>query len=97
MSRDRDRRKNNKRRIGGRGGKYSLAAIAERDRCRCHLCCKRVDMKLSGSLPNGPTIDHLVPISLGGLDVPANVALAHRSCNIAKGSNAKGEQLRLVG
>lgn len=35
--------------------------------------------------PDGATIDHIVPLSLGGSDEPANVATAHRRCNIRKG------------
>lgn len=94
---DAARRKNNKRKRGLRGkSTYKLAEIALRDGFRCHLCSRKVDMRLSGLEPQGPTIDHLVPISAGGDDEPANVALAHRDCNTRR--NTGGEvQLRLLG
>jgi 5-methylcytosine-specific restriction endonuclease McrA len=52
-------------------------------------------MGLSGDHRMGPTIDHLIPVSKGGADVPENVALAHRSCNCARG-NRGAVQLRLA-
>lgn len=92
---DSNRRKNNKRR-GARSTSYRISEIALRDGFRCHLCRGRVDMRLSGAHPKGPTIDHLIPVSAGGDDEPANVALAHRECNVRR--NVGGEvQLRLLG
>lgn len=41
----------------------------------------------------GPTIDHLVPIADGGLDELANVRLAHRQCNCARG---RGGDIQLL-
>lgn len=72
--------------LGVESEPYSLAEIALRDGVRCGLCLERVDMRLSGSDVWGPTIDHIVPISKGGADVKANVQLAHRRCNLNKGS-----------
>lgn len=94
--RERYRRKNRARRMKRKPGSYTLHQIAKRDDKRCHLCGKKVDMRLSGMRPNGPSIDHLVPLSDGGDDSPENVALAHRQCNVNR--NVGGEvQLRLVG
>lgn len=93
---DINRRKNNKRRGARIDGRYTLAEIALRDGGKCHLCRKRVDMSLSGMDPRGPNIDHLVPVSAGGDDSPANVRLAHRDCNNARGVNGE-VQLLLVG
>jgi hypothetical protein len=92
--RERYRRKNRKRRAG-RAGDYTLAEIAERDGWRCHLCCKAVSSKYNGMHPKGPTIDHLVPVSAGGVDERENVALAHRDCNVRR-SNHGPAQLRLI-
>lgn len=94
------RRKNRRRHLaiqgnGGSPGAYTLADIIHRDGSSCHLCRHTVDSSLSGLHPMGPTIDHLIPVSAGGLDDPINVALAHRSCNVRRG--ARGEvQLRLI-
>jgi 5-methylcytosine-specific restriction endonuclease McrA len=67
---------------------YTLAEVAERDGYRCGICRVEVDMDLDGRLGMGPSIDHVVPISLGGDDTPANVQLAHRRCNSRKGNRA---------
>lgn len=95
--RDINRRKNIKRRGVLRAGEpYTLYEVGERDKWRCHLCRRKVNPNLSGLDAKGPTIDHLLPISTGGLDILANVAVAHRECNIKRGT--RGEvQLRMVG
>ena len=38
-------------------------------------------------VPDGATIDHIVPVSKGGLDVATNWQLAHRRCNGTKGAS----------
>lgn len=52
--------------------------IYERDKGLCHICGKRVNRAVA-------TLDHLLPISLGGAHAPWNVALAHRFCNSRRG------------
>lgn len=92
---DRNRVKNQRRRLLGRTGSYKLADIAQRDGYRCHLCNHKVDMSLPGTDRMGPTVDHLIPLSGEGDDVESNVALAHRSCNCSR--RDKGSvQLRLA-
>lgn len=94
--RERYRRKNRARRTKRKPGTYTLHGLAERDGRTCHICGGKVDMRLSGMHPKGATIDHLVPLSAGGLDEPTNVALAHRKCNVDRGVGGE-VQLRLVG
>lgn len=65
--------------------RYTIREVGDRDQWTCHLCRGSVDDSLSGLHPDGPTIDHLVPLSAGGDDTPLNVALAHRSCNVKRG------------
>jgi hypothetical protein len=78
-----------------RGRSYIAADIYQRDGWRCHLCRRVVPQDKQVPHPSAPTIDHLVPISAGGLDDPMNVALAHFICNSKRG--ARGiVQLRLV-
>lgn len=69
--------------------------LALRDGDRCHLCSKRIDMALPGTDRDGPTIDHLIPVSHGGSNDSLNLALAHRKCNMARGNRGPA-QLRLV-
>lgn len=82
--------------LGGIGERYTLAEIAERDRYRCGLCRRRVDMTKRVPDLMAPVIDHMVPLSLGGDDTRANVWLAHYTCNSTKGARAVGEQLALI-
>lgn len=71
--------------------------IFERDRWRCHLCGNKINEKLKSPHPQSATIDHLIPLAVGGTHEPANVAAAHRFCNMSKGDRGGGEQLMLVG
>lgn len=75
---------------------YTDREIFERDGWRCHLCREPVRQDVPRTHDDGATIDHLIPISLGGEDEPANVATAHWKCNRDKGARAMGEQLALL-
>ena len=57
---------------------YDPAEVARRDRYVCYLCGLWVE-------PEDRTLDHLVPLVMGGADAPWNLHLAHRGCNSAKG------------
>lgn len=91
--------KNAKRRQGilGDPKPYTRAEIAARDGYRCGLCHRKVDMRLSGLHPKGPTIDHIIPLSVSRDDRRTNVQLAHRFCNLSKGARVANEQLTLIG
>lgn len=69
---------------------FTLDEIFERDSGVCHLCHKRVPRSKA-------TMDHLIPVSLGGPHTRANVSLACRSCNSSKKAEPRNEQLRLIG
>lgn len=70
--------------------------LAIRDGTRCYVCHRKVDMSLSGQAKWGPTIEHIVPVSKGGTNDPANLALSHRCCNTARGNRGHA-QLQLIG
>jgi len=54
---------------------YTTASSAER--VRCYLC--------GGLIPKGKRhVDHIMPLSKGGLHAPANLAIACATCNISK-------------
>jgi 5-methylcytosine-specific restriction endonuclease McrA len=74
---------------------YADREIYERDGWRCHLCGRRIFKSKRWPDPKSGTIDHIVPLSEGGIDEPANVAAAHWDCNREKRARALGEQLRL--
>jgi 5-methylcytosine-specific restriction endonuclease McrA len=73
----------------------TLDKLIERDRGICHICNKNVDMNdytkrdndvfIAGN--NYPSIDHVKPISKGGVHQWNNVMLAHRYCNSIKRDN----------
>lgn len=92
-----DRRKNVKRRgVPAPSRRIGPHELGERDGWRCHLCRKRVDPGLRSPHPMSASADHLIPISDGGDDEPANLALAHRYCNEKRGVGG-AVQLALVG
>lgn len=65
---------------------YTRREIYERDGGACRGCSK--------ALPNEKgafQIDHIVPISLGGPDTPANVQLMCPKCNRAKWATLEGQ------
>ena len=85
--RDHYRRKNAKRDLAAVVGPgLPMNVLGERDGWRCHLCGMSVDRFLSGLHPGMPSYDHILPVSLGGTDEHANLALAHLRCNIKKGN-----------
>lgn len=74
----------------------TLAKVAERDGNICQICGLFVDWDDRENIENTticggmyPSIDHIVPISCGGLHSWENVQLAHRVCNTRK-SNKVG-------
>lgn len=75
---------------------YTLAEIAKRDGWRCSICGDPVDSALFYPDPMAPSIDHVVPLALGGDDTTANVALAHLRCNWLKGDRITTGQLQLI-
>lgn len=58
----------------------------------CHLCGEPIDMSLPGIHRRGPTIDHLLPHSLGGADEVGNCRPAHLSCNASRGNGTRGRR-----
>jgi DNA-binding transcriptional regulator YiaG len=54
------------------------ALLWERGGRRCGICGK--DLELFGL-----HVDHVIPLSAGGLDSPENLQVSHARCNISKG------------
>lgn len=73
-----------------RGVPITHLDIAERDHWLCHICHAKVRQQ-------DWSLDHLIPLSRGGLHVPENVALAHKLCNNRRFvGNTIPAQLRLL-
>lgn len=77
----------------GRGANPITASeLADRDGSEdCQLCGHAVQFDDPWPLPTSPSVDHIVPLSLGGRNVADNCQLAHLGCNIAKGNRAEIE------
>ena len=56
---------------------FTLDEIYERDEAICHLCDDWVDRA-------DASMDHVIPVSLGGSHARANVKLAHIPCNSSR-------------
>lgn len=62
--------------------------VFERDDWTCHICGELVPEDAPWRSPQEATLDHVVPLSLGGDHVRENLACAHRRCNSIKGTIA---------
>lgn len=65
---------------------YLRREIFERDGWKCHLCGHAIDKSLKWPNVMSASIDHVMPLSLGGGDTPSNVKAAHVCCNAARGA-----------
>lgn len=92
-SRELGRRADSARRVRLAGNgvleRVSLTVLADRDRDRCGVCGRKVNVKER-------SIDHIVPVSKGGEHSYANTRLAHRRCNSSRGNRGPA-QIRLLG
>lgn len=71
---------------GTKRNALTVFELVERDGTDCFLCGDFVDVRLSGLMKMGPTVDHVIPKSLHGPIEPWNERLAHRICNSKKGN-----------
>jgi 5-methylcytosine-specific restriction endonuclease McrA len=69
--------------------------VFERDKWQCQLCGCKVKRTAQWH-PRQATIDHIVPLALGGEHKYANVQTACMECNSKKGATVQGQQ-RLFG
>lgn len=98
-NRRRDKRVPKERRID----RISLKRLYERDKGVCYICGKKCDWNDWRTSETGhqypgysyPTVEHVIPVSLGGLESWGNVRLAHWKCNLDKGATVGESQLML--
>lgn len=62
--------------------KFLVSEIYERDGWKCQLCGKKVDRKLKWPNPLSKSLDHIVPLIMGGAHSKINVHLTHLQCNL---------------
>lgn len=63
---------------------YLRSAICERDDWRCWICKKFVDRHADHPDPLAPSLDHLIPVSRGGVSELSNLRLTHLVCNLRR-------------
>ncbi len=71
--------------------------VFERDGWKCGICQKRVDKRLKHPHPLSASLDHVVPMALGGGHTYLNTQCAHLQCNSKKSHFGAGDQLALIG
>jgi 5-methylcytosine-specific restriction endonuclease McrA len=70
--------------------------VFDRDKWKCQLCGITTPRKMRGTIaPNAPELDHIVPLSRGGIHTYSNTQCLCRQCNGRKGSKLMG-QLKMV-
>lgn len=79
-------RKNAKDNVAYRAVIYGL--LVQRDGPNCGICGKEVEK-------GQESIDHIIPVNMGGSNEPNNVRLAHRSCNNRRPKKPKDIRLAL--
>lgn len=92
--RDGYHRRRARKKAAATGNPVLFREIAERDAWTCHLCASPVG-RLPWPDPMSPSLDHVLPLSKGGLHDPRNVRLAHLRCNSAKGDRTMEHLLRI--
>jgi 5-methylcytosine-specific restriction endonuclease McrA len=77
--------------------KIKIRQLCEQQKWKCSLCGGRISLKYKNPDPLSISVDHVIPVSLGGTHDLANLRIAHRGCNIKKGNRSLGpEQLRMM-
>lgn len=82
------RRRMRMRGSDGRIEAIDPAAVAERDGWICGICGDPVSPGLAYPAPLSASLDHTVPLSLGGEHTWTNVRLAHLVCNCERGNRS---------
>ena len=68
-------------------GHEDFQKVWQRDGGRCQHCRKELDLRLRGGTNElSPELDHIIPISRGGVAAEYNVQLLCRGCNLKKGN-----------
>ena len=60
--------------------------VYTRDNWLCGICALPIDQQAKPGEPFSASVDHIVPLSRGGIHTYANVQAAHHLCNRRKGS-----------
>lgn len=72
--------------VQGTVEKFSRTEIFQRDNWMCHICGGPIDRDADPRTSKAASLDHLIPLSLGGEHSRANTRAAHHGCNARKGN-----------
>lgn len=84
-------RRSRARRVAALVVPYRGGEIFERDGWWCQLCERPIDPRQPRNHPWSRSLDHILPLTLGGDDAPWNVWPAHLRCNIQKRARYEGK------
>jgi hypothetical protein len=73
---------------------FTRADIYTRDNWTCQICLKPIDKSLRFPNPFCASVDHIIPVSMGGTNQPENLQTTHLRCNVALGNRKNSSQLR---
>lgn len=76
---------------------YLRAEICVRDKWTCGICKRRVSPAAEYPNPHCASLDHIIPVSRGGLSEPVNLRLVHLVCNLRRRHLGVVEQLAMFG
>lgn len=66
----------------------SVGYLAKRDGTDCGICGETVDLALRHPDLMSPSVDHIMPVALGGSNDEDNLQLSHLVCNLTKQARA---------
>lgn len=81
---------------GAKQEPYVREAIFERDNWTCGICGEAIDPSLRWPDSFCATIDHVIPLFMGGDDTPENVQASHGFCNFSKNGKVPAHFRRAV-
>ena len=68
------------------GEPFRKRDVFDRDGWKCWLCDGDVDPEVKYPNPASASVDHVIPVSCGGVHSFENVRLAHLGCNCSRGN-----------
>ncbi len=80
--------------VAGQVEVVTRAAIYERDGWTCMLCADPIDRNRTYPDPMCASLDHVVPLSMGGTNAAENLQASHLVCNMKASNKKKAGSLR---
>ena len=78
-------------------GQFRIERIRARDGDKCCHCGEAIDFGLcDADHPRSASVEHIIPKARGGSNLLANLALAHRVCNISRGDKRITQEAKVV-